>query len=254
MTMHRWILGATLAVGCTPSEEAKRVQLEVEVDDAALMAGDNDLGWRVELGAARLAVSDLQFTILGEMHQASAWLPSWVIGRAWAHPGHLAGGDVTGELTGEFVLDWVAGGGQRLGAAELLTGVYQGLNFGFRAAAASDGLSADDPLLGHSAYFAGTASKAGQTITFTAQIDVDAGTQMVGAIFDLEVERTDQALIAIQLVPVDPIEGFSLFDGLDFAALDLDGDGVVTIVPGDEAHNFVRRTVQSHVHYGAVDR
>jgi len=252
--MHRWILGATLVVGCTPSEEAQRVQLEVEVEDAALMAGDNDLGWRVELGAARLAVSDLQFTILGEMHEASAWLPSWVLGRAWAHPGHLSGGDVTGELTGEFVLDWVAGGGRRLGTAEMLTGVYQGLNFGFRAAAASDGLPADDPLLGHSAYFAGTASKAGQTITFTAQIDVDAGTQMVGAIFDLEVERTDQASISIQLVPVDPIDGFSLFDGLDFAALDPDGDGVVTIVPGDAAHNFVRRTVQSHVHYGAVDR
>lgn len=252
--MHRWVLGAALVVACTPSEEAQRVQLAVEVDDAPLMVGENDLGWRFELGAARLAVSDLQFTILGEMHEASAWLPSWVLGRAWAHPGHLAGGDVTGELTGEFVLDWVAGGGARLGVAEMLTGVYHGVNFGFRVAAASDGLAGADPLLGHTAYLAGTASKAGQTIMFTAQIDVDAGTQMVGATFDLEVERTDQALLAIQLLPVDPIEGFSLLDGLDFAALDPDGDGVVAIVPGDEAHNFVRRTLQSHVHYKAVAR
>lgn len=254
--MHRWTMGMMLllGLGCAPSQEAQRVQLEVEVDDAALAVGDNDLGWSVELGAARLAVADLQFTILGEMHVASAWVPSWVIGRAWAHPGHLAGGDVTGELTGAFVLDWVDGGGKRLGSAEMLTGVYHGLNFGFRVAAASDGLAADDPLLGHTAYFAGTARKDGQEIEFTAQIDVDAGMQMVGAPFDLEVERRDQVVVAIQLLPVDPIEGLSLFDGLDFAALDPDGDGVVAIVPGDDAHNFLRRTVQSHVHYDAVDR
>lgn len=254
--MHRGLIGVmcVLGLGCTPSQEAQRVQLEVEVGDAALAIGDNDLGWRIELVAARIAVTDLQFTILGEMHEASAWLPSWVIGRAWAHPGHLAGGDVTGELIGAFVLDWVAGGGARLGSAEMLTGVYQGLNFGFRAAAASDGLAADDPLLGHTAYFAGTASKDGRAVVFTAQIDIDAGTMMVGAAFDLEVERSGQAVLAVQLVPVDAIDGLSLFDGLDFAALDPDGDDVVAISPGDAAHNFLRRTVQSHVHYSVVDR
>jgi len=255
MTMGRTIFGVLmLGLGCTPSQEAQRVQMEVEVDDATLAIGDNDLGWSVELGAARLAVVDLQFSILGEMHEASAWLPSWVIGRAWAHPGHLAGGDVTGELRGAFVLDWVAGGGKRLGSAEMLTGTYQGLNFGFRVAAAGEGLTAEDPLLGHTAYFAGTARKAGREVVFTAQIDIDAGTQMVGAPFDLEVERSEQALLAIQFAPVDPIEGLSLFDGLDFAALDLDGDDVVAIMPGEDAHNLLRRTVQSHVHYGVVDR
>lgn len=243
-----------LGLGCAPSQEAQRVQLEVEVDDAALVVGDNDLGWRVELSAARVAVADLQFSILGEMHEASAWLPSWVLGRAWAHPGHLAGGDVTGELNGAFILDWGAAGGARLGAAELLTGRYEGLNFSFRAAEAGDELAGDDPLLGHTAYFAGTASKDGQAVAFTAQVDVDAGTQMVGAPFDLEVEATGQAVVALQLFPVDPIEELSLFDGLDFAALDGDGDGVVAIGPGDAAHNFLRRTLQSHVHYAAVGR
>jgi hypothetical protein len=60
--------------------------------------------------------------------------------------------------------------------------------------------------------------------------------------------------VALQLFPVDPIEELSLFDGLDFAALDGDGDGVVAIGPGDAAHNFLRRTLQSHVHYAAVGR
>ncbi|MBA3549559.1 MAG: hypothetical protein H0T76_24040 [Nannocystis sp.] len=241
--------------GCTPSQEAQRVQLEVEVDDAALVIGDNDLGWRVELGTARIAVMDLQFSILGEGHDASAWLPSWLIGRAWAHPGHLSGGDVTGELGGEFILDWTGAGGMQLGTAEMLTGVYQGLNFGFRAAAgASDGLVVDDPLLGHTAHFAGTASKAGQVVMFTAQVDIEAGTQMVGAPFEIEVGPTSAAPVVLQLFPVDPVEGLSLFDGLDFAALDADGDGLVAIVPGEDAHNFLRRTLQSHVHYGAVER
>ena len=242
------------SLGCTASQEAQRVQLEVEVDDAALVVGDNDLGWRVELSAARVAVADLQFSILGEMHAASAWLPSWVVGRAWAHPGHLAGGDVTGELIGAFILDWGAAGGARLGTAELLTGRYEGLNFSFRAAETGDELAGDDPLLGHTAYFAGTASKDGQAVAFTAQIDVDAGTRMVGASFDLEVEATGQVTVALQLLPVDPIDDLSLFDGLDFAALDADGDGAVAIGPGDDAHNFLRRTLQSHVHYAAVGR
>jgi len=243
-----------LGLGCAPSQEARRVQLEVEVDAAALAVGDNDLGWRVELAAARVAVADLQFSILGESHAASAGLPSWLLGRAWAHPGHLSGGDVTGELAGAFVLDWGAGAGARLGAAEMLTGVYEGFNFSFRAADASDALAADDPLLGHTAYLAGTARRGGQTVTFTAQIDLDAGTQMIGAPFELEVERTGQAIVALQLWPVDPVAGASLFDGLDFAALDGDGDGVAAIEPGDAAHNFLRRTLQSHVYYAAVGR
>ena len=256
MMCKRVTLGVMLGLGlgCTPSQEAQRVQLEIEVDDAALGIGDNDLGWRIELGTARIAVMDLQFSILGEGHEASAWLPSWLLGRAWAHPGHLSGGDVTGELGGAFILDWTGAAGMQLGTAEMLTGVYQGLNFGFRAAAASDALAVDDPLLGHTAYFAGTASKAGQVVMFTAQVDVEAGTQMVGAPFELEVVPTSEAPVALQLFPIDPTEGLSLFDGLDFAVLDADGDGVVAIVPGEDAHNFLRRTVQSHVHYGAVAR
>jgi len=45
-----------------------------------------------------------------------------------------------------------------------------------------------------------------------------------------------------------------VFDGLDFAALDPGSDDVVAIMPGDEAHNFLRRTLQLHVLYGVVDR
>lgn len=245
-TMLLWL------AACAPSQEAAHVHLDVALDDAKLAASTNDQGWIVELTGARIAVSDVQFTILGEMHGATAWLPSWLLGRAWAHPGHYAGGDVTGELTGDFILDWVAHAGTTLGRADLLTGVYHGVNFTFRAAAASDGLAADDPLLGHAAHLVGVARKDDLEVAFTAVLDVDPGVLLVGAPFDLEVTRDDQATVALQFLPTDPVEEASLFDGLDFDALDDDGDGEVTIAPGDAAHNILRRLLQSHAHYAAV--
>lgn len=226
------------------------------LDASKVEASTSDLGWTVELAVARIAVTDLQFTIQGEMHEAgaTAWLPRWILSRAWAHPGHYAGGNVTGELPGSFVLDWTGNDGMSLGTAELLTGDYNGMNFTFRAADANDGLAEDDALLGHAAHFAGTATKDAVTITFTALLDFDAGTQVVGAPFELDVTDTTKDTLGIQLLPTDPVEAKSLFDGLDFEVLDADGDGVVDIVPGDEAHNILRRTMQLHMHYDAVPR
>lgn len=243
-------------LGCSASQEATRVELPVELDASKLDASTSDLGWTIELTTARIAATDIQFTIQGEMHDSSAtaWLPGWILSRAWAHPGHYAGGNVTGELTGSFVFDWTGHDGMPLGVAEMLTGDYNGMNFSFRAAGASDGLAEDDALLGHSAHFAGTATKDAVTIAFTAVLDVDAGTQMVGAPFELVVADSTKDTLGIQFLPTDPVEGKSLFDGLDFEALDDDGDQVVDIIPGDEAHNILRRTIQTHVHYDAVPR
>lgn len=246
-------IGVVLALGlaCAPSQEAVRVELGVELDASTVADSTNDLGWTVTLTEARIAVKDLQFTIQGEMHGATAWLDGWLIRRAWAHPGHYAGGDVTGELVGEFVFDWFAGDGAALGTADLLTGDYNGFNFSFRAAGEGDGLAADDPLVGHTARFSGVARKDGAEVAFTAALDVKAGTQMVGAPFELTVEAETTAKIGIQLEATDPVESKSMFDGLDFGALDDDADGSVDIAPGSPAHNIFVRTIQSHVHYNA---
>lgn len=255
--MNRCIASATLLLfvtACTASQEATRALLDVALDDGAIELSTNDLGWTVELSEVRIAVTDVQFTILGEMHGEVAWLPRWILGRAWAHPGHYAGGDVTGEMVGNYVLDWLGEPGKQLGTAEMLTGVYHGMNFTFRAADASDGLAADDPLLGHAAHFAGVASKDGEDIMFTIQADIDAGTQLVGAPFDDEIQESHQQTIFLQFLPQDRVEDVSLFDDIDFGALDDDGDGKVTIVPGDVAHNIFRRALQSHVHYDATAR
>lgn len=249
MKQHvRIALSLATCLACTPSQEAVRVELPVVVDGAALVDAATDLGWTIRLDAARVAVADLEFTILGEMH--AAWRP-WdlVIARAWAHPGHYAGGDVTGALTGQFVLDWIAGDGAELGRAELLTGQYHGMNFAFRRA---DELPATDPLAGHTAWFSGVAAKDGVEVAFTAALDVDAGGAVIGAPFDLAVDADAAATIGVQLRARDPETGAHLFDAVDFAALDPDGDGQAAIAPGDDAHNVVRRALQSHVFYLVV--
>ena len=254
--LRRTALATLLALtACTPSREPVHVQLAVVLDASGIEPSTTDLGWEVELTTARIAASDLQFSILGEMHSdATAWVPGWILGRAWAHPGHYSGGDVTGELAGEFILDWLAHDGMKLGDADMLVGDYNGMNFTFRAAAASDGLAADDPLLGHTAHFVGVARSGETEVAFTAVVDLDAGAQLIGAPFEATIDADATAPIELQLVPTDPEEGTSLFDGIDFSTLEPGTDGIAAIAPGDVAHNLLRRTLQSHVHYNATPR
>lgn len=251
MTHVRTIFLFATVSACTPSQEAVRVQLPVTIDASTITNSTNEEGWIVTMDTARIAVTDLQFTIQGESHGVTAWLGDWLIPRAWAHPGHYAGGNVTGELTGAFIFDWFGHDGMMLGSADMLVGDYNGINFTFRVADDGDGLAADDLLLGHTAYFSGVARKNGEEVMFTAVLDINAGTQMVGAPFELALADDTEATIAFQLEPTDPVEMKSMFDGLDFAALDDDADGVVTIEPGSEAANVFRRTLQSHIHYQA---
>ncbi len=246
-----------LLTACTPSQEVAHVLLPVALDGSATSTTTNDAGWTIELSTARIAATDIQFSILGEMHGATASLAGWIVGRAWAHPGHYAGGDVTGELPGDFLFDWFARDGEVLGMADMLVGDYNGMNFTFRAATVADGLAASDPLLGHAAHFAGVARKGEAEVTFTALLDIDAGTQLVGAPFEDTVDAGSTAPIELQFLPTDPVEGTSLFDGLDFAeldALDSSTDGTASIKPGDAAHNILRRVLQSHVHYNATPK
>jgi len=254
-------LGISTLSACAPSQEVVRVPLEVALDASGITATTSDTGWTIELTTARVAASSLQFTIQGEMHGATAslggWPGGWVLARAWAHPGHSAGGDVTGELAGDFVFDWLAHDGMLLGTAEVLVGDYKGMNFTFRAATVADGLAADDPLLGHTAQLAGIARKGASEVAFTALLDIDGGTQLVGAPFEDAIDVDTTAPIELRFLPTDPVTGASLFDGLDFAALDaLDAntDGLIEISPGDPAHNILRRTLQSHVHYDATPK
>jgi len=246
-----------MVTGCqdATSEEPTPVPLPVVVDDAGVTACTTAEGWTVELDRARVAVADLEFTIAGETH--AAWWPrlaDLLIRPAHAHPGHYAGGEVTGELAGSFLLELTPPAGAALGDASLLPGEYQGLNLRHRRADAGDGLDATDPLVGHTAVLAGRATREGRTVRFAASLDVPAGTQTVGGPFTLEVTAQTRRTLGLTLYTVDPSEQDTLFDGLDFAALDEDGDGEVTIQPGEAAHNVLMKTLIRHDHWGIVVR
>jgi hypothetical protein len=236
------ITGAALAalVACDGGDEAIRVELPVATTGAALAATTTDLGYTVTIDRMRIAVADLEFTVAGETHQTAAKRPR-------PHPGHSAGGEVTGELPGDVVLTW-DGAGHPVGVATLLVGDYHGANFGFRAADAGDGLDADDPLLGHTFHLTGTAVRGEASVAFDAALDVAAGTALVGAVFDHAVTAASTEMLSLVFFPTDPVLGKSAFDGVEFAGLAVT-EGVARIRPGAADHNVLRRAIQIHDHY-----
>jgi hypothetical protein len=260
--MHRALLLVLPLLACAPSE-APRVELEVVVDGSGLGDATTDLGWTITFTQAQLAIADVEFTTAGEAHAArrpelGAWLLSLVLPSAHAHPGHYQGGEIIGELPGEFVLDFVHGEGESLGLATLIVGDYTAANFVFRRASADERM-AGDPLVGHTALLQGSASKDGQVVAFTLQIDSPLDRELVGAPFEATIEEGVALELGVRLLDTDPFEGDHLFDGLDFAALDAaDGtpDGTLALVDPeldptqaqalDDAYNHVRRDFQTH--------
>jgi hypothetical protein len=234
-----------LLASCFGSESAAVVELPVVSASAGDVSVETDLGYTVTVTSFRAALRDLEMTVGGEGHGAlrAAALP---------HPGHSSGGTVTGELSGDFVVEWV-GGEVPLGVASLLVGDYEGANFTFRRAGDADGLDPGDPLVGHTLHLEGTATRDEVTVSVSAVVTVDEGTAMEGAVFQLAVTEATTATLALVAHAADPVEGKTLFDGVDFAAL-ADEDGAVWIRPGDPDHNRILRHVQRHDHYQLEER
>jgi hypothetical protein len=247
MKRTTWIACLWLA-GCGGSSEAPTVELPVVVDGTGLTEATTDLGYGVTVDALRAAIRDLELTVQGETHEGPV-VPLRAAPGApnLAHPGHLAGGEVTGELPGDFLIDWTADGAA-LGTATLIVGAYQGANFSFRRAGAADGLAEDDPLLGHTLVLEGSADGGDGAVDFVAVIDIDEDTPMVGAPFRLDVDEETTSTLALGALTIDPTEGDTLFDGVDFAAVA--GESPLALIePGSDAHNVLKRNVQIHDHY-----
>jgi hypothetical protein len=244
------LVGTALACSAE-SEEARRIEVPVVVDTSALFVQEpTDLGYRIEFLSARGVIKDLTFTQGGEVHTAQATqrrraVPrpgplSWIIGTAHAHPGHLAGGDVLGELPGRHVINWLDDGAP-IGTATVVAGPFDGAGFVFAQGEASDGLT--DPLLGQTLVLEGTATRDGNTVGFIAAIDQDSDRQVVGIPFIVDVDGT--RAIGFGLI------GAGLFDGIDFHTLAGDA-GQVTLTGPDL--NRLRRATQSHEHFTALLR
>lgn len=234
--------------GCGPSQEAVTVELPVTTSSAPVPAATTDLGYQIELAEIRIAVSTVQFTIEGETHSDVAARTA-SLGRP--HPGHSAGGEVTGELPGTFVLTWNGEPQPPLGTATLIVGDYHGANFAFRAAGADDALANGDPLLGHTFHVTGTASKDGTSKPFVAVLDVEPDSAVIGAVFEHTIAETSTETLVLEFFPTDPYENDTPFDGVDYFALP-DTAGTIEIRPGSTAHNLIRRAIQTHDHYAVV--
>ena len=247
--MQRLILIVALA-GCTGSEEAATVVLPVTTSGDAIAPATTDLGYQVQVTQMRVAVSTVQFTIEGETHSVAAQKASTRV-LPPPHPGHSAGGEVTGELPGNFVLVWNGQSESPLGDATLIVGDYQGANFAFRAADAADGLPAADPLLGHAFHVVGTATQGGTTKPFDAVLDVEADAAIIGAVFEDVITEASTETLALEFYPTDPYELDTVFDGIDFFQLP-ETAGTLSIAPGSAAHNIIRRAMQTHDHYAVV--
>jgi hypothetical protein len=247
------LLSAALPLGCAfDSEPARRTTARIVVDGAGVTAIDTDLGYHVELERCRVALDTLEFTTDGEMHASllrSAW--SVVVPDAFAHPGHSAGGEVVGELPGRHVFDWRADG-QLIGEAILLEAEYSGTNFSFTRARAED-VTPDDPIVGHTFEIVGTATLDGEAWQFSVLLDQDEGRRVVGLPLALDLRADDEDVeLGLELFTRDPVEGDTIFDEIDFALLDDDGDHVIVIEPDTEAYNYLRRSTQAHDHYGVA--
>ncbi len=247
------------AVSCSSPEEATQVNVPVVVDHTQVEPVTTDLDYEVEVSEAKIMAKDFTFALAGEIHSSTLLHRAydWLVPTARAHPGHYQGGDITGEMPGRFLLDFLPGEETNLGQASLLVGSYHSANFVFTVASDED-VKEDDPLLGHSALLRGIATKDGKVVSFLALIDSPEDRQLTGIPFEYELEETSDVVLQIRLETVDELEGDTLFDGLDFLELDDDSDGEVEIVPGAEsdglldAYNLLRRTLQTHDHFEIV--
>jgi hypothetical protein len=231
------------------SQLAPRVTVPIVIDSAGIQDLRTDLGYEITLIRCRAAIADVEFTTAGLQHASLAGrVGDWLIPTAYAHPGHYAGGEVVGEMPGRFVLDWRADG-ESIGEATMLEALYDGVNFRFIRAAVEDGLATDDPMLGHTFQIEGNAALEGQSWTFSLLLDEDGDRELVGAELDVEVDSAFADSITLTMHTIDPTEGDTIFDGVDFANLDADGDGHIVFEPGSDAYNVMRRNLQVHDHY-----
>lgn len=246
------VLFATSA--CGGAAEAPRATIPLLADGSGLEPVTTDLGYGVELTVARLAVRDFAFLSAGEVH--ASWLRSLVLPRVHAHPGHFQGGEVTGELLGRFVVDFLAQPAQTLGAATLLGGRYESANFTLTRASADEAAPHGEALASYTAELRGTAARDGRAIAFTALIESPEGRLVHGVPLDLAGEEEAGSILVLRLLTRDPKEQDTLFDGLDFAALVAEPDGSVLIsqTASTPAYEQLRRTFQTHEHFEIVTR
>ncbi len=269
---HALAVGAVV-VACGESVQSERVAASVVIDASALTTVTTDLGYEVEVSLVRVVARDFAFQAPPE-GAATSWLErasDFLVPVAHAHPGHNEGGQTTGELAGRFVVDF-SDDGARIGTAELLVGRYESIEFVFDRATQGD-VEVGDPLLGHTFEVEGTATKGDFSLAFRFLVDAPVGRVLEDALAEFEIASGEEPTLAFQFATSEPYEGTTLFDAIDFAALEpgadsssmggaggaAPSDGVLVIDPDTSddaavsAYQHLLRALGTH-HYYVVEK
>jgi len=248
-------LGCLATAACDEAQEAPRLTVPVVVDSRGVAPVTTDLGYRVEVSVARVALRDIEFTVAGEVHKTSMLervLSGWAR-TAIAHPGHFQGGEVTGTLSGRFVVDWLGAADAVIGEATLIEGQYTAANFAFDRGSIEAGLQVDDPLMEHTAHVEGIAERDGEAYPFVIILDTADGLPVIGVPFVANMRSGSNRNLGFRFEPLDRFEFDTVFDGIDFALLENDVDGIIYLMPraerNEEAYFQFRRTFQTHDHF-----
>jgi len=228
------VLGLLSLVGCLESEEAKRVEIAVEVLPSLSAPVMSSSGFEVNITEASVVFRDFEFTIKGEEH-ASLW--DLLIPSAFAHPGHYSGGQVTGELPGAFEVDLLVG--RELGMASLIVGTYEGANLSFGTLAEASG----------SLRIAGVATRDQDVVEFELDVEMEPTFQVIGIPFAAEIREKEDRTIYLRVLDHDGITG--IFDGLDLESR-IGVEGSVILEESDV--NRVRRRFLGHAFYSLEAR
>lgn len=243
MTLRRTL--ALLILGfisaCTGPVPPPSVELQAHARPMVAETTSN-LGYRVTLEEARIAISGVYFVIEGEAH-ASLFdsLESLFVSRAYAHPGHVIGGTVTGELSKDIIIDLLSG--SNLGTATLLEGAYTSANVIFGQA---EGIPENDLLAGRTAVFRGRAERDGVTTPFEVIVEVPEGFEMEGVNAYGDVSELGP-IRSIALTFSLKYGAIGFFDDVDFSSLAAMPSGHCRIASGhnDPTYFELRRRLQT---------
>ncbi len=247
------LAGATLlaTTGCPGGEDPVLVAVSIEAASALEAVFETDTGYEISLEEGLIVLGELHFH---EPRPVARRGPTplapfrWATGPAIAraHPGHDMSGDVRGELPGTFAVD-LLGPEVLLGEGSFWAGEYASASLLVQQEGV-DGdaeLPADSSVAGHTLVLAGTASGGDGEIPFDLVVD---HTATVGGIpFETSVTAEAPPTLTLELDPA------VILAHLDFAVLDADSDGVVTM-DDEGVANPLRFGLESNLAYRFVVR
>jgi len=212
-------LGAVLLASCGMAQE--RRTYELRVFSPAPSAGPNAEGWTVTLDRAEVNIGPVRF-YEGRVEHARFSPLEWIIGAAWAHPGHFHPGEAMGEWLDVRTVD-LLGGNASLGTVNGVTGAYGSIVLTLPAGEA-----------GHSVLLSGVASRAGAAdVPFELTVTLEEDLPPLR--FETEI---DSAPGYVEL----EIDLGGWLRGVDFTD---------AATPGGQAHNALTRAVRDAGNYQA---